>query len=536
MLSRSVSKWLGAINQTEDFLEPKLNQLSDQTLIKDRDVVIDRIALAISRGESIVIFGDYDVDGSSATIILTEAIRSLGGRVTPLLASRFGGGGYGLSDVACDKILSHKPQLVISCDCGGSDGPRIERLNAVGIDCLVIDHHVVPKEKHPALGFLNPHRPDCPSDERAKGMCSGGLAFSVVGGLKKKLQAEHILLNDYLDLVAMSTVADVAPLTGDNRPLTRAGLKLLVNPSRPGLRALYDITNFSPTEMLTGRDIGFRVAPAINAPGRLGDPDIILDLLMEKDPERARAIAQQVVDLWHKRRLDTETITEEAIRHVDATNQHLSTSIVVGHEEWNHGIVGIVAARLVEKYHVPVACIGSEGRGSLRGPAGSTLYDALCYCKDTLVKYGGHQAAAGCQVDWGRLEDFRHMFREFFIRNPITKPDTESRNILPIDPSDDILSVANDISRLEPCGQGNPRPIVTITCQVKAAKAVKGNHLKLDLILTNGQPLSGFYLNQGDLENSLKFGQFVAISGDLKRSTWNGRVKAEIFVSTLSVT
>jgi single-stranded-DNA-specific exonuclease len=308
----------------------------------------------------------------------------------------------------------------------------------------------------------------------------------------------------------------------------------LVKPKRPALGALYQLTNFSPEGMLTGRDIGFRVAPAVNAPGRMGPPDIILDLFMEKDPVRARAVAEDVKNIWDKRREDTETITNEATDEVLTTSKYTGGhAIVVGREEWNHGIVGIVAARLVEKFNVPVACIGSEGRGSLRGPAGSTLYDALCHCKDTLQVYGGHQAAAGCKVDWSRLQDFREKFNEFFSKQVKQSDTSNVSETLALDTNDDVLSVANDINRLEPCGQGNPRPVVSVQCQIKSAKAIKGNHLKLDMILPNGQSLSGFYLNQGDLEQTLKFGQFVTVEGDLKRSTWNNKVRAEVFVVAL---
>lgn len=529
MITKTVSNWLQRQGLEEAFLEPKYAGLSDWDLILDRDVVIDRIAMAIRSGEHVVVFGDYDVDGQGACTIMTEGIRALGGRVTPMLASRFSGG-YGFSQIAAQCAKDAGAKLVITNDCGSSDHDRIAWLNSFGIDTCVIDHHLVPDKPLPARGFLNPHRPECKSTY--KWLASVGLAFTVIAGLKKKLGASIDMLQ-WIDIVAMGTVADVAPLTGDNRILTRVGLKDLVRPKRPGLSALYQLTNFNPEDMLTGRDIGFRIAPAINAPGRMGPPDIILDLLMERDGSQAREVAEQVKALWDKRRDDTENLTEETVRHVEATDQHLASAIVVGHESWNHGIVGIVAARLVDKYNVPVCVLGEHGRGSLRGPPGSTLYDALCFCKETLVKYGGHQAAAGAQIAWENIEAFRTKFNEFFSKHPIQTPADSVSYLLELETSDDVLSVANDINKLEPCGQGNPRPVVSVTCQVKSAKAVKGNHLKLDLILSNGQPLSGFGINLGDLSLILRFGQRVTVTGDLRKSTWNGKTKAEIFISTV---
>lgn len=535
MTTKTVSNWLETIGKDQSFLTPKMSELSDHSLILDRDKTIDRIALAIRNGEHIGSASDYDADGLTSNCVIAEGVRYLGGRVSTFVATRFGSGGYGFSQEVANRVKQAACTLVITLDCGSSDHDRIEWLKQFGVDVCVIDHHLVPEVPLPAYSFINPHRPECHSTY--KWMASVGLALSVIGGLNRKLGGS-LNTRDWLDVCAIGTVADVAPLTGDNRLLVNAGLSALTKPKRPGLAALYELTDFRPTEALTGRDIAFRISPGINAPGRMSDPDIILDLLMEKDPIRAREIAQQVKDIWDKRRLDTDVMAEEAINEVLNTSTYTEGSaIVVGREEWNHGIVGIVAARLVDKFNVPVCVLGTHGRGSLRGPAGSTLYDALVFCKDTLVKFGGHQAAAGCQVEWDNLNQFRQKFSEFFS----TKQSTHNEhpivsNLLPLETSDDPLSVANDINKLEPCGQGNARPIVTFTCQIKAAKAVKGNHLKVDMILPNGLSIGGFGINLGDMAEDLPFGATVEVQGDLRKNTWNGRTKAEVFISSLTRT
>ena len=224
MTTKTLSTWLQRINQPLEWLNPKLSNISDQTLILDRDVVISRLAKAIQLGEHVVFFGDYDVDGITSAVILTDAVRRMGGRCSISLASRFSGGGYGFSDIACTQVLALRPKVVVTLDCGSSDHDRIQRLKDNGVDILVIDHHLVPDRPLPADAFINPHRPECKST--FKWFASGGLAWSVVGGLSRLLGSD-VKASDYLDLAALATIADVAPLVGNNRDLLRAGLKAI---------------------------------------------------------------------------------------------------------------------------------------------------------------------------------------------------------------------------------------------------------------------------------------------------------------------
>lgn len=529
MTTRTITSWLNRINQPAEWLEPKLSKISDQTLILDRSVFIERLAKAIRSGEHVVVYGDYDVDGSTACVILTEAIRYMGGRVTPVLASRFLGG-YGFSDPACDKVMALRPSVVITCDCGGSDHPRIQRLKDAGIDTLVLDHHVVPDTPLPATAFLNPNRPECPSNYKA--MCSGALAWSVVGGLKRLLGSD-IDTNQYLELAAIATICDVAPLTEDNRAITRAGLALLPSTKRLGLKELLRIGKLTDTKKITGRDIGFRIGPQINAPGRLTHPDIVVQLLLTKDPEEAKALGAQIEELSTRRREITTAITDECVKQVEQNNYHLDSAIVVGDESYNHGIVGIVAARLVDKYGVPAVVIGSEGRGSLRGPVGTRLYDALVESKDTLIKYGGHQAAAGCQIDWHNLTSFRSKFCQSICNQHLTKVDRTAELLITPDPKDPLLKVCDELYLLEPCGQGNPRPVITFTGNVKETRVMKEKHLKLIIGLPTGGSLTCFGAGMGEKQISLHNGNTVVVQGDLRRNEWNGRVSAELFLSSI---
>ena len=532
MLSRTIYSWLQRIGQPESFLDPKLKDLSDQSLILDREPVIKRIVKAIRSGESIICYGDYDVDGTGAACILTDCIRQCGGRVTTMLASRFNGGGYGFNDVSCDKVIALNADLLITLDCGSSDQDRLKR---VGIDAIVVDHHLIPDKPFSSnvKGFLNPHQELCSS--QYKWACSGGLALSVAGGILRELGIPKTQINpiQWIDLCALTTVCDVAPLTGDNRILTRYGLEAISKAERPGIRALLEINKIDIGHTWSGRDIGFRLGPALNAPGRLGPPDIIVDLLLSKDIGEARRIATSVKEIWDRRRVITDEVTEECIKEVDSNGYFNDTAIVLSNDSWGHGIVGISAARLVDKYKVPVCVIGHEGRGSLRGPPGSKLHSALTFCKEYLLKYGGHEAASGCQCAPESVESFRQKFCEFFQQNPPVKPEDQFDPILELDLEDNLLQVAKNIQLLEPCGQANPRPLIQTHGTVSQWKLVKGNHEKFDVLLPNNVLLPCFKINlTGEALPSLLNKQ-VTLQGDLRTNTWNGKTKAEMFVNNV---
>lgn len=512
----------------ESYLVPRLSGLTPPDEMADRAVIARRLAEAIRKRERIVVFGDYDCDGMTAAAILSDVIEELGGVVLPLLASRFDGG-YGVSAPALSKILGLEPSLVVTCDCGSSDHVSLGKLTERGIDVAVIDHHLVPDEPLPALAFLNPHRPECGFPY--KWLASCGLVFSVAAALRKELGA-RIDVRTWLDLVAIGSVADVAPLTGDNRALVRAGLSTLRAAERPGVRALLDVVGVDRSYPLTAGDIAFRLAPRLNAPGRLGPPDLAFRLLREKDPERARSLADEVEHLCQQRRADQARIEAEAEQDVAALGPGRS-AIVVGREGWNHGIVGIVAGRLAEKHRVPTVVIGFEGgvgRGSLRGPAGFPLFDALAECSTLLNRFGGHQAAAGMELTFDKLDSFRTAYesacarRVDFERPSVVEP-------LVLDPSDDLAGVLADLYLLEPCGEKNPAPELSIACAVRSAREVKGGHLKLELELPQGVRVGAFYPNMG--ERATDLGGEVTVIGTLRPDRFRGGGAVELLVTRL---
>ncbi len=514
------------------FLDPKLADLTPPDKMADRAIAAERLARAVKAGERICVFGDYDCDGITSAAIMTGICRAVGGEVVTVLASRFDGG-YGVSPAAVERIAGTGARLLVTCDCGSSDHQTLAELVERGFDIIVIDHHLVPPEPLPALAFLNPHREDCAF--AYKGLASCGLALSLGAALRSEL-GSRVDLREWLDLVAIGTIADVAPLDGDNRALVRAGLARLSKARRPGVRALLELAKIDASAPLSGEDVAFRIAPRINAPGRLGPPDIALDLLLSQSHDEARALAASIEQLQTERRAQQERIIAEAVEEIEREGWAERAAIVVGRESWNHGIVGIAAGRLARRYQRPVAVVGFEGqrgRGSVRGPAGARLHDALSESAEALERFGGHQAAAGLEVQLERLGELRERFERACAGQKLAEELSATDNLAWLCPEDELHAVVADLARLEPCGAGNPLPRVAVEAGVVSSREVRGGHLKAELSLADGRRMGVFGVRMGDRAESLQ-GQ-VLVVGRLKRDTWRGGDAVELQAEEIHV-
>ena len=503
------------------FLNPRLSELTGPDAMAGRSEAAQRMAAAIRAGERIAVFGDYDCDGMTSAAIMTEVIEALGGEVVTFIASRFEGG-YGVSSAAVDKILASGARLLVTCDCGSSDHVSLARVKDAGVDCVVIDHHLVPEEALPVLAFLNPHRPECGFPY--KGLASCGLALSIGAALRSALGRE-LDLRRWLDLVAIGTIADVAPLDGDNRALVRAGLRVLGEARRPGIRALFELAKLDSQAPITAEDVAFRIAPRLNAPGRLGSPDIAVKLLLSKTAAEAQALAAEIEQCSSERRLVQERMIEEALAEIEREGWAERAAIVIGREGWNHGIVGIVAGRLADRFQRPVLAIGftdGHGRASARGPAGSRLFDALAAAKDVLVRFGGHQAAAGAEVMLPQLDELRRRFEAACAAQPAPekKSTTDDDEPVWLAPGDQPARVLNDLYLLEPCGPGNESPRLAFEATVLSARQVQGGHLKLELELEEGTRIGAFGIAMGDRASALT-GK-IAVLGKLRPDRYRG--------------
>jgi single-stranded-DNA-specific exonuclease len=499
------------------FLEPRLGHLRPPVGLADLEVAVERIAAAVVGGQTIGVFGDYDVDGVTTAALLTSTLRAFGARVVPRVASRDAGYGFGVADAG--RFADAGCHLILTGDCGTSDLAAIAAAGERAIDVVVIDHHTVPDGvDHPALALINPFRPD--SSFPFPHFASVGLAFYVVQSVRSRLRAlGHFAarpepdLRSWLDLVAIGTIADLVPLTGENRILTRLGLRCLDLRVRPGLRALLRLAGVPADRELGEREVAWTIAPRLNAPGRLGDAAPALELLLCRDPDRAEGLAAAIEQANQERRVLQDQAYAEARAQIEASPP--GACAVVAGDGWAPGVVGIVAARLVDELDRPVFVIAvdpatARGRGSGRTAGGVDLYRALARCSDHMVRFGGHAAAAGLTVEAASIDalrealdaavaeqgeagldggDLAHQWAPATVRlrRSIDLADAE------IGPGALTLDLARELLALAPFGKANPAlRLVARGLEVTAARAVgDGSHLKLELAAGEGPPVGG---------------------------------------------
>ncbi|MCU0682341.1 MAG: single-stranded-DNA-specific exonuclease RecJ [Polyangiaceae bacterium] len=513
------------------FLNPRLSDLTPPSAMADRQLAADRIVRALRHEEPIVVYGDYDCDGMTSTAILTEGLRAMGGRVDPVLASRFDGG-YGLSEQGLKRALAGRPSLLITCDCGSADHERVASAKASGVDVIVIDHHLVPAEPLPALAFLNPHRPECGFPY--KGLASCGLALSVLAAVRAE-QKTSLDLRTYLDLVAVGTIADVAPLDGDNRALVRAGLGIIASGARPGLRALAEYGRLELGTTPNAEDVSFKLAPRLNAPGRLGSPDDALSVLLARDLVAARSAAAACEQANLKRKEIQDRMVAEAVAEVEREGYAKQAAMVLASDTWHLGVVGIVAGRLASTYGRPVVVAAiHEGvaHGSVRSAGGVPVVTALGRCREALLGLGGHEKAAGVKFIPARLGEVREAFAAAVAALEAGAQADPQPPTVRLDPSDEPSAIVRDFALLEPCGERNRAPSVcAVGALVVSAREVRGGHLSLDLEV-EGRRMRGFGAQLGGRAGAI--GRRVNVWGGLRRDGWKGGDAVEIRVDEVS--
>src|SRR5579862_373299 len=444
------------VSDSERFLRPRLKDLADPFALPAMAQAVDRILLALDRRERIVLWGDYDVDGVSSLAMLSRLLRAYGAAPHAFLPARMDEG-YGLSPEAvvrcCDTL---RPELLIALDCGTSSAAEIDDLNARGVDVIVVDHHECPARLPNALALVNPK---LGADFHY--LCTAGLVFKLSHALLKRRPLEIFDLREYLDLVTLGTVADMAPLILENRILVRKGLAQLGRTRWPGVQALLETA--SVTMPARPSDVGFRLGPRLNAAGRLGTAEAAFELLTTDDAARARGLAADL-DARNRERQGLEReIASLAEKQLESRyDSGRDFAIVVGETGWHPGVLGIVASRLAKTHHRPALVIGFDeagaGRGSGRGIAGLSLVDALGRCGHLLEKFGGHEMAAGFSVSRGNFEEFRAAFLAC-ARSLLTEDLLLPRLRLDVETS--LAAVDFEFllqhEQLQPFGIGNPQ-------------------------------------------------------------------------------
>jgi len=463
-----------------DFLQPRFDCLADPFLMCDLKKAVARIFLAIERQEKILIYGDYDVDGTTAVVILRKALQMMGGITTYHIPRRFVDG-YGMKADVVEQAAGEGVKLLVSVDTGIKAFEVVEAANSLGIDCIITDHHLPDSELPKAFAVLNPKRSDCRYPD--KNLCGVGVAFKLIQALFKHTEKERHLLS-FLKIVAIGTVADVVPLVGENRVFVKIGLEGLQVPANFGLKSLIEICGLD-SRVITSSDIGFRLAPRINAVGRMGGGKQVIELFSSADEEQSRGLAQEMDRLNRERQVIEEQIfrlVQERFSADPALTRHWV--IVLDGERWHRGVIGIVATKVSEKYHRPVLVVSTEngvGYGSGRSPKGFNLLKALDGCADLFDRFGGHAQAAGFQIPTRHVEELRRRLNEHaacVITEQDLEPTLEADSELRL--SDIDKSFFREVEKLAPFGPANPQPVFVARdlSVIAEPRILKGKHLK----------------------------------------------------------
>jgi len=453
------ARGIHSIDSAKRFLRPGLDQIEAPEAIADLARAADRLAAAVRSGEMILVHGDYDVDGICSTTLMTRALRALGARVTPFIPDRLKDG-YDLSAAGVAAAEKNGARVVLTCDCGTTAVEPARALRAAGIDLIISDHHLPGHALPEAFALVNPRRVDCPSAD--KDLAAVGVAYKLALAVTARLQGDARVVHDMLDLVALATIADVAPLRGENRILVRHGLKRLNETTNLGLKSLIRAARLDGKPLTAGR-VGFTLAPRLNALGRLRQAIRGVELLLAESESTANAIARECEELNETRQGMDRRILEEALGRIDAMDLDTTYGIVLDSTEWHAGVIGIVASRVVERTGRPAMMIAVQdgvGKGSGRSISAFDLHEALQACTDLLVKHGGHRAAAGLTIEPSRIGAFAERFNAVArerLKPEDLVPELRTDLELPLDAADESLERA--LRHLEPFGVGNPGPV-----------------------------------------------------------------------------
>lgn len=525
-----VQRGYGATELAKSFLRPQPEHIHSPASLAGIGDAVARLKTAIGRREKILVHGDYDVDGICATALLVRALRSFGARVEPFVPNRLTDG-YDLSDAGIAVAARAGAKLILTCDCGIVAHAAVDRAKVAGIDVIITDHHTPGPTLPSTVAVVNPNRTDCRYP--FKGLAGVGVAYKLCCALATELGRSSDSLSYYLDLVALATIADLAPLTGENRALVRWGLKILQQTPNPGLQALLRTTGLNDQPQISAGQVGFVLAPRLNAAGRMGDAARGVRLLLTDDMREAAEIADLLEEenKW-RRAVDNETL-RDAMRMVEANfDPDRDRAVVLAAEGWHPGVIGIVASRVVEQIYRPAVLIAvgrAEGKGSARSIPGFHLYEAMRDCSEHLTRFGGHRAAAGCSIHPGKIEVFRSAFA---ARAASVLPDDllipEVRVDLEMGLEEATAEVCRLLRHAAPFGMGNPTPVFAARGIGTSNRIVVGaNHLKMKLE-SGGASLDAIGFGMAEhLPNLDLRGGAMDVAFKLEEDEWKGRKRLQ---------
>lgn len=532
-----VQRGIEDFDKAKQFFRPSLNDLHDPWRMKDMDKAVTRITTAFEQNESIMVFGDYDVDGTTSVATLFQFLKTIGPNIDFYIPHRYREG-YGVSKMGIDHAKATGITLIISVDCGIKSTDLIAYAKELGIDFIICDHHLPDAILPPAVAILNAKQVDC--NYPYKELCGCGVVFKLITALAQKYNLPESSYLQYLDLVATAIAADIVPLTDENRTMAFFGLQKVNEDPSHGILALLELAKQNSPIRIS--NLVFAVAPRINAAGRMDDAKKAVQLFVEKDYQSAMAVASLLQqDNLDRREADT-TISEEALAEIENDPAQLNKrSTVVFQPHWHKGVVGIVASRLIEKHYKPTIVLTQNGdivSGSARSVQGFNLYEALHACREHLLGYGGHFAAAGMTLSIDQLEHFKVAF-EKAVAERITPeqmvPEIQINAILPLDQIN--MQFFNIISQMEPFGPDNMRPIFLAknVRDTGNSKLVKEAHISFNV--TQGKnSVRGIGYNMPDKIAIVKSGQPFDIVFQLQLNEWQGTQSVQMQVIDLKTT
>ena len=520
-------------NLARPFFTPNLDMLHNPYLMQDMDKAVERVLTNINSGKPIMVFGDYDVDGTTGAASLYLAFQKFGADVTYYIPDREKEG-YGLSYHGIEVAKDIGIDLIITCDCGINAFVQVDFANEQNIDIIITDHHTTDTELPKAHAILNPKREDC--EYPFKGLCGGGVAFKLITAIGNEL---NIPLTDYeeiIPLITLGTAADVVPIKDENRVIVHHGLNILENLEKPGLKTLLELAGLKGH--ISVGQLVFSIAPRINAAGRIGDANRAVELLVTDDQDKARLLAKELDNENKRRQIIQQAVVDEALLKVNAeADLKNENALVLANAGWHPGVVGIVASKIKEEFNRPTIIIALEngsGKGSARSVAGFDLYEALTACKTHLDDYGGHPMAAGLTLSNKKLEDFKKAFINF-ANERLTEENLQATLTLDseIALQDITPRFMEFLDKLSPYGPGNMRPKFVIrNAEIAGAPKVigkTGEHIRFKIRQgLKSYPAVGFGLS--NKYEMLITGQPVDIACVVETNEWQGNTSIQMNV------
>lgn len=530
-----VNRGIQNFQQAKDFFRPDLDKLHDPMLMKDMDKAVQRLVLAIQNQEPILIYGDYDVDGTTSVALFYSFIKSFYANVSFYIPDRYKEG-YGISEKGVRYAAENNFKLLISLDCGIKALDKIELANELGVDCIICDHHTPGETLPQAIAVLDPKRKDCPYPFKELSGC--GVGFKLVQAFSEFSGKSQASLYAYLDLVAVSIASDIVPITGENRILAYYGLERLNNNPRPGIKAL--LLKGKVEKDINITDIVFKIGPRINASGRLEHAKASVELLISGSLDEAVRRAELVEDVNAARKNFDENITREALEMIENLELNgASKSTVLFKEDWHKGVIGIVASRCIEKYYRPTIILtesNNKATGSARSVFDFDIYEAIEACSDLLEQFGGHKYAAGLTLPVENVPAFQKKFER------VVSERVNEIHLKPIQEIDDELILDqinykfyNILKQMTPFGPGNPEPVFCVN-QVHAenVKILKEKHLRFEIIQDgqNTRPVCigfGFAEYYELLNSKMRFN----IAFEIRENTFRNTSSLQLYVKDI---